>query len=153
MQIHYPNTILKSIIKYYKKLCCKCIWCRPLLVDKKKRNQGKHTHIWGLPPLLRETCVAHCWLSYIYTCVCLCVCLCVYVCVCRRWLLERTCYYCEYVCPIMKCGGTDTERPVLPIAGCHIYIHVFVCVCVSVCLCVCLYVKSQSQGTTSKHQT
>ena len=55
-----------------------------MLVD---RNQGKHTHIWGLPPLLRETCVAHCWLSYIYTCVCLCVCLCVYVCVCRRWLL------------------------------------------------------------------
>ena len=30
------------------------------------------------------------------------------------------------------------ERPVLPIAGCHIYIHVFVCVCVSVCLCVCV---------------
>ena len=32
----------------------------------------------------------------------------------------------------MKCEGTDTERPVLPIAGCHIYIHVFVCVCVCV---------------------
>ena len=41
------------------------------------KNQGKHTHIWGLPPLLRE-------------------------------------------------------RPVLLIAGCHIYIHVFVCVCVCV---------------------
>ena len=38
----------------------------------------------------------------------------------------------EYVCPIMKCEGTDTERSVLPIAGCHIYIHVFVCVCVCV---------------------
>ena len=73
---------------------------------------------------------------HIYIHVFVCVCLCVYVCVCRRWLLARTCYYCEYVCPIMKCEGTDTERPVLPIAGCHIYIHVFVCVCV--CVCVCL---------------
>ena len=36
----------------------------------------------------------------------------------------------------MKCEGTDTERPVLPIAGCHIYIHVFVCVCVCVSMCV-----------------
>ena len=49
---------------------------------------------------------------HIYIHVFVCVCLCVYVCVCRRWLLVRTCYYCEYVCPIMKCEGTDTERPV-----------------------------------------
>ena len=28
------------------------------------------------------------------------------------------------------------ERPVLPIASCHIYIHVFVCVCVCVSMCV-----------------
>ena len=44
----------------------------------------------------------------------------------------------EYVCPIMKCEGTDTERSVLPIAGCHIYIYMclFVCVCVSMCVFV-----------------
>ena len=35
------------------------------------------------------------------------------------------------------CEGTSTERPVLSIAGCHIYIHVFVCVCVCVYVCVC----------------
>ena len=50
----------------------------------------------------------------------------------------------EFMCPFMKCGygpnysaaarcgGTDTERPVLPIAGCHIY----TCVCLCVCVCV-----------------
>ena len=38
------------------------------------------------------------------------------------------------------CEGTSTERPVLSIAGCHIYIyiHVFVCVCVCVSMCLCL---------------
>ena len=70
-----------------------------------------------------------------------CVCLCVYVCVCRRWLLVRTCYYCEYVCPIMNCEGTDTERPGIThcwLSYIYIYIHVFVCVCVCLCARVCL---------------
>ena len=65
-------------------------------------------------------------------------------------ILARTWYYCEYVCLIMKCEGTDIVRPgrcrmvrgcgsLLKVLLCHcwmsyiyIYIHMFVCVCVCV---------------------
>ena len=66
-------------------------------------------------------------------------------------ILARTWYYCEYVCLIMKCEGTDIVRPgrCRMVRGCgsllkvllrhcwmsyiYIYICLFVCVCVYVC--------------------
>ena len=70
-------------------------------------------------------------------------------------ILARTWYYCEYVCLIMKCEGTDIVRPgrCRMVRGCgsllkvplldvvYIYIHMFVCVCVCVCVYVCGYVR------------
>ena len=78
---------------------------------------------------------------YIYIHMFVCVCVCVSMMTGGDGQrLSRTCYYREYVCPIMKCEGTDTERPVLPIAGCHIYIYTCVCLCVCVCVSMCVFV-------------
>ena len=69
---------------------------------------------------------------------------------CRGSLSEVTR---EFMCPIMKCGGTDTERPVLPIAGCHIYIHVFVCVCVCLCVYVCVCMRNhKAKALLARHR-
>ena len=71
-------------------------------------------------------------------------------------ILARTWYYCEYVCLIMKCEGTDIVRPgrcrmvrgcgsLLKVLLCHcwmsyIYIYTYVCLCVCVCVCLCVCV-------------
>ena len=49
MQIHYLNTIFKSIIKYYKKNYAASVFgVGQLLVDKKKRKQEKLRNPWKI---------------------------------------------------------------------------------------------------------
>ena len=76
------------------------------------KNQGKHTHIWGLLQLLRERPglpIATCHI-YIHMFVCVCVCVSMMT-GGDGQRLSRTCYYCslsevtcEFMCPLSFCG-------------------------------------------------
>ena len=82
--------------------------------------------------------------------------MCLFVCVCgsvSMWVFVEGCYeldlsisgemsrlaqwgYFKFMCPIIKWGGTDMERPgITRLSYIYIYIHVFVCVCVCVFVC------------------